>query len=163
MSGDGVKINSCTNTADGAVDCFGHEPSPTKIEIENRLSEEKQLLQKLEELATQYEKSGVQLQTLTAEDKEQLTSLLKELHSVLSLRLKDLRHKEVKTKLGERKCMAKVGNRDWKTSTYQLVISHIKTLLYDINETESTMIDIVDELIDICAHNQDVENCLGKG
>ena len=45
--------------------------------------------------------------------------------------------------------MAKVGNRDWKTSTYQLVISHIKTLHYDINETETTMIDIVDELNDI--------------
>ena len=149
LSVDGKNVNSCTNTTDGAVDCFGFEPSPTKEEILNRKSYELGLVGKLKNYARDLE--------------VRYKILIHTTHSILSGRVKDLRETIVKKKYSLKKVMDKVVESAWRKSKFQLVISHIKTRIYQCENAVDECLNEISELIKLSASVNKRDGFIGDG
>ena len=108
LSVDGKNINSCSNTIAGAIDCFGHEPSPTKCDIEERHEREINHMTNINNFA---EKLLVQLKVdminINEGDKPGVLNDLRETHKIISGRLKELNLCVLKNKICIRKGAAK--------------------------------------------------------
>ena len=140
---------SFLNTTDGAVDCFGFEPSPTKEEILNRKSYELGLVGKLKNYARDLE--------------VRYKILIHTTHSILSGRVKDLRETIVKKKYSLKKVMDKVVESAWRKSKFQLVISHIKTRIYQCENAVDECLNEISELIKLSASVNKRDGFIGDG
>ena len=164
LSVDGKNINGCTNSLSGCVDCFGFEPDPKKKDIELRLEKETGVLNAVAEFSTLLEVKGKHdLSKLTDEERDILIVRMKEVHEIISSRICDLRQTKVKKEYALHKLMEKVQEQDWLKSKYQLVISHLKTIIYQMEQLVEDLLALINRVIYIVAVASGVPHLTGDG
>ena len=164
LSVDGKNVNSCTNTTDGGVDCFGLESSPTKEEILNRKNYELGLVGKLKNYARDLEvRYKINMSQIAEESEKDLMVDIHTTHSILSGRVKDLRETIVKKKYSLKKVMDKVVESDWRKSKFELVISHLKTRIYQCENVVDECLNEINELIKLGASVNKRDGLIGDG
>lgn len=127
---DGKKINPCPK---GEVDLWGYEDKPTYKEKQTRLAEEKEFFVDTQTMIEGLDTFGKRTTTDCDEmENEQILEKWRTCITLLSERIRDLRHLKLKKEIFLRKLMEKCSS-DCKSSQFAMVISSIKTNIYQID------------------------------
>ena len=172
----GKKFNPCSK---GEVDLWGYEDKPTYKEKQTRLAEEKEFFVDTQTMIEGLETFGKRTTADCDEiENEQIVEKCRRCITLLSDRIRDLRHLKVKKEIFLRKLMEKCSS-DWKSSQFAMVISSIKTNIYQIeNCLEDLLIcndsfcnyaaaignsmDLVSCHFQVCLQTQENYVCLGN-
>ena len=147
---DGKKINSGTHGQKlGDVNLWGFESSPSLEERVSLYNKDIEVIHDLQELLVVLQIQELQfLEECSDNQRERLSSHLKQVISILGTRLRDLRTGSVGQKLALQKLLKQVTG-DWRTSKYGYAISAIKTKLH---EMETCIVDSLSSLDSLGEH-----------
>ena len=143
---DGKKINSSLSSAEGDIDLFGFEGSPTLAEKRERLRIEQSRIQEVSDRVRELNIMGKHtLGNLSESDSTLLAEKLSNIVYILSNRLKELRESKVHKDLTCEKLKKQSGS-DWRKSNLVYVISGLETTLFDISNCIKSLLKCIDEL-----------------
>ena len=126
---DGKKINPCSKVE---VDLWEYEDKPTFQEKQIRLENENVLLHDVQSEFERLELLGNwSTEDLDQKKREEVLGKCRDCISLVSQRIRDLRHLKMKKEIFLKKLMEKCAS-DWRSSQFSMVISSIKTNIYQI-------------------------------
>ena len=130
MCVDGKKVNPCSG---GEVNLWNYEDTPTFKDKQIRLAEEKVFFEESHfHLERHLSAERTSTDDLPESEVVKLAEKCRESVSVLSNRIKDLRQRKVKKSLVLQKLLDKCQS-DWRSSQYSMVISSIRTSVYQVD------------------------------
>lgn len=151
---DGKKINPCSK---GEVDLWGYEDKPTFQEKQIRLENENVLLQDVQSELERLELLGNgSTEDLDQKKREEVLGKCRDCISLVSQRIRDLRHLKMKKEIFLKKLMEKCAS-DWRSSQFSMVISSIKTNIYQI---ENCLEDLLETNEIFCHYAAVIANSL---
>ena len=140
---DGKKINPCSS---GEINLWGYEDSPTFKERLSRFNNEINYFQDLQARLEKLINFGhTSISTISEGDTELIKDACKTSVTVLSTRIKDLRQLKVKNETFLQKLLGKVEG-DWRSSTYCMVISSLRTRIYMVENCIDDLLKCNDSL-----------------
>ena len=151
---DGKKINPCSS---GEVDLWGFESEPTYENKQKRLNEERNFLADMQkEMEKLIELSHMNFSDLTYESQVALAQKSRKAISIISERIKDLRHLKLSKEIVLKKLQSKI-EVNWKNSQYAMVISSIRTALIQIEICIDDFLKCNERL---CQHAAQIDNAV---
>ena len=144
---DGKKINPSSK---GEVDLWGYESLPTfqqrKLKLENERDKIKQCLTKVKKKILSF--GNVNLSDIQTEELLVMIEESREMITMLSNRIRDLREIKVSKETALQNIQSKVEG-DWRSSKFAMVISSIRTSVYQIDNCVEDMLNTIEIVIKI--------------
>ena len=140
---DGKKINPSSK---GEVDLWGYEGEPTLEAKRQRVFKEIEFFNiHTKRIETQIEKGHYVTSDLTNTEKNNVIDSCKSSVTMLSYRIKDLRMLKVNKMTALQKLQDQVQG-DWRSSSFSIVISSLRTSIYQIENCIEDMLNINEKL-----------------